>query len=405
MKRNVLSNSLKDRACTGCSICESVCPTNAIKIELNKDGFYEPNIDDEKCISCELCKKQCYKFDKNVDADTKTNYKCYSAINKSKEELKSATSGGVSIELMRECLKRGYKVVGVAYDYDEDIAITKIAEYESELEQFKGSKYFQSYTVNALTEIVKDKSEQKYAFFGTPCQIYALSKYADFRKCSERFILVDLFCHGCPTINLWRKYIDHSKQKFKIADFDKIEFRSKNHGWHEFGFKFENGKSIHNSKKTNDEFYELFFGMDTHNEACYNCKMRSSLEFTDIRLGDFWGHQYDLDVEGVSAVVACSNRGESLFKSIESKFKVKEHSFDETIHSQSYGKPHAQNNELRKLTLQLLSSDIALSSVVKKYRENYSVKKKVKLHGKNILKLLPKGIYLKLKLMVHKAGK
>lgn len=48
--------------CTSCQICASVCPKEAISINLNLDGFYRPYIDKDKCVNCGICKKVCYKF-------------------------------------------------------------------------------------------------------------------------------------------------------------------------------------------------------------------------------------------------------------------------------------------------------------------------------------------------------
>ena len=61
-KRGVLGED-KLRECTGCGVCESVCPFGAIKITENNEGFYTPVIDEAKCTDCGLCKKNCYKFD------------------------------------------------------------------------------------------------------------------------------------------------------------------------------------------------------------------------------------------------------------------------------------------------------------------------------------------------------
>lgn len=47
--------------CTSCQICASVCPKEAISINLNLDGFYRPYIDKDKCVNCGICKKVCYK--------------------------------------------------------------------------------------------------------------------------------------------------------------------------------------------------------------------------------------------------------------------------------------------------------------------------------------------------------
>ena len=38
----------KDK-CTGCMVCFNCCPKKAIKME-EKNGFYFPKIDEEKCI-------------------------------------------------------------------------------------------------------------------------------------------------------------------------------------------------------------------------------------------------------------------------------------------------------------------------------------------------------------------
>lgn len=402
MKNNILdSNSIKGQECTGCSMCSAVCPTNAINIELTKYGFYEPVVNNELCIECGCCKKTCYKFDGKIETDKRNDYKSYSAINKNEGELKTSTSGGVSIELMRACIDEGYKILGVAYDYEKDIAVTKIVSNKNELQQFKGSKYFQSYTADALDSMIKDKTNQKYAIFGTPCQIYSIAKYAEIKNNREKFILVDLFCHGCPSINLWKKYLKYSKEKNNVEKFDSIEFRSKVHGWHEFGFKFRQGNNEYNNKKINDPFYELFFDMNTHNQACYKCKMRSSIKYTDIRMGDFWGPQYDTDIKGVSAIIIGTERGSVLFNKIGNKVKVNNHEFEKTVKAQSYGKAHKYDDKLRRDTLEALSSQQSFEETIKKYKRKYSMKKKLKKNIKNNFKRLPINVYFKIKKMLH----
>ncbi len=314
MKNNVLKDSSNIHFCTGCSICAVSCPHKAITIEVTKDGFYEPVIDEDLCTGCGLCKKGCYKFDDNVLHRNEEECLVFSAMNKDSNELKTASSGAVSAELMKQCIIEGYKVLGVAYDYDKNIAVTKIVSSVEEIDKFKGSKYFQSYTLDAFYEAIRDKSEQKYAVFGTPCQIYAISKYINLYKKANRFLLVDIFCYGCPSINLWTKYLEYNKRKLGVSKFNKIEFRSKAYGWHEFCTTFYSEKGKYNSPKRNDIFYEIFFGMKPLCRACYECKMRSSLSYADIRLGDFWGYHYSTNTTGVSAVVLCTDRGKGLFK-------------------------------------------------------------------------------------------
>lgn len=387
MKNSILEKN--NDKCTSCGICEVVCPKNAIKIYLNQEGFYEPKIDEKKCISCGICKKTCIKF-KNIEKN-KINLLTYAAKNKNNYILRKSSSGGVSYELMKECIKQEYKIVGVAYDYKEETAITKLEKEDKNLEQFFGSKYMQSYTVEALKEIIKN-SNDKYAIFGTPCQIFSLVKYADGKNLREKFLFVDLFCHGCPSINLWKKYLESKKRKYNIENFDEIEFRSKCYGWHEMSYAFKQNNSIFFSSLEKDSFYEIFLDKNVFNRACYGCEIRTSFDYCDIRLGDLWGKTYDKDTEGVSAVVITSEKGKDLFENVAEKFFIKEHSLEEVLTFQSCSKQHIENRKIRKVTLDLLKSDLTMDEIIKEYRKNYSLKKKIK---KALIRFLKKYLSLK----------
>ncbi len=398
---NILDENIL-RDCTGCGMCSAVCPTNAIKIELNSQGFYNPAVNEDTCVNCSLCKKVCYKFDKEAKIKESLPIECFSAVNKNDEELQNCSSGGVSIELMRECLKQGYYVVGVAYDYKKDIAVTKIAKSDEELEVFRGSKYFQSYTEEAFKSVINDKSGQKYAIFGTPCQIYAFNKLSQAKGNSSKYIFIDIFCHGCPSLNLWKKYLLYQKNKLGVKEFDKIKFRSKTYNWHEFAFEFFSQNHKYLSEKYNNPFYEMFFSKDVMNNACYDCITRSNIQYTDIRLGDFWGSQFDSDTKGVSAVVINTERGQRLFSAVAERFNVKAFSFGEVIAAQSYGKIHNCNIEKRKKSLQLINGDMTINEAVKKYRKMNSLKTNIKRMLKTAIKHLPSKVYICFRGLSHK---
>ena len=387
--------------CTGCSMCMAVCPHSAIAVTLNQEGFYTPTVNEDECINCGVCKKVCYKFDAEINSNVENNVECLSAINRNETELEMASSGAVSIELMRQCLKLDFKVVGVAYNKASNMAFSEIVDTAEKLELFRGAKYFQSDTTKAFCEIANDKSEQKYAIFGTPCQIYAFSRLAEIRG-KDRYLFIDIFCHGCPSIHLWKKYLEYSKTKFCVNDFDKISFRSKTHGWHEFCFTFTQSNTQFNSSKYSDPFYELFFDMNALNKACYDCIPRSSVNATDIRIGDFWGWQYDHNTDGVSAVVLCSEKGKALFRGVRDKFECKPHSFSEVIAAQSYGKIHSFNEAVRSETLALLSSKKELRNIIAACRKRNPIKVRVKRLLKIVLKHLPVKIYSSLRQQSHK---
>lgn len=388
--------------CSGCGMCVAVCPVSAIAMKLNIDGFYEPQIDNNICTNCGICKKSCYKYDGNIDIKTDENYTVYSAINKNNEELLNTTSGGVAIELSRECIRQGYKVIGVSYDYEKNIAMTQIANTEEDVEKFKGSKYFQSYTVEAFQVAVQDKSNQKYAVFGTPCQIYAFRKYLKTTNKEKQFILIDVFCHGCPSMNLWNKYLDYIKKKLNVTKFDYIQFRSKACDWHEYCFSFSKNNVNYDTKKTNNPFYLLFFSMNAFAKSCYTCKPRNTLEFTDLRLGDFWGYQYDTNKTGVSIVVPTTKKGDDLFISVKDKFFINKFELKNSVKGQSYRKFREENIDERKFILDLLKSNLTMDQVCKKYKKTLPLKTKIIFETKNFIKKLPTSVYFKIKNFVHK---
>ena len=343
---------LKVNECCGCAICEAVCPKDAIKIVLTDEGFYEPVINEEKCVNCSVCTKTCYK---GLELDIKKPYKdgieTYSAYNNDAHDRYHSSSGGLASVLAKQCIADGYTVVGVEYDYIEEIAKTSFAKTEEEVYKFSGSKYFQSKNIDALKAIMSDGKDTKYAIFGTPCQIYALRKYARDKKCEERFLFVDIFCHGCPSLKLWEKYLAYIKKKSKFDKFDSIEFRSKRAGWHEYVYVFKSGEREYVTKKNFNMFYTMFFDKNILCRACYDCRVRSSFDFPDIRIGDFWGKRFDTNADGVSAVVVCTQRGKELFQKIEDKISFERQSLEEVVAWQSFGKTHSCDEKLRAVAL------------------------------------------------------
>lgn len=49
----------KKEDCCGCTACYAICPTSAISMIPDKEGFDYPQVDEEKCIRCYQCLKVC----------------------------------------------------------------------------------------------------------------------------------------------------------------------------------------------------------------------------------------------------------------------------------------------------------------------------------------------------------
>ena len=66
-----------------------------------------------------------------------------------------------------------------------------------------------------------------------------------------------------------------------------------------------------------DIFYKLFLGDFCMNSACRDtCRFKYDKSSADIRIGDLWGSIYKNNEDGVSAVVAFTNRGSLLINKL-----------------------------------------------------------------------------------------
>lgn len=392
---NVLSEK-PIRECTSCQMCAAVCPADALSIHLDGDGFYRPFIDAGKCVDCGLCLKVCYKFDNNLKqtpSDKLQDYSLYSAWARDKGVRNQTTSGGIADILAKQFVAEGYKVIGVVYDTDTGRASHKVAGDAQTTDLFRGSKYIQSYSVDAFKEMVNTVKSEKYAIFGLPCQIYSIARYLENRGLRDNAILIDLYCHGCPSMLVWDKLSKEISQKTGFNKFQLVNWRSKIKGW---GFFYivvvVDGKIVYKSSPYNDEFYHLFFSNLVLNTSCKDCILRSTLEYTDIRLGDFWGDKFKSNNKGVSGVSVVTNRGEYWFGRIKEEIKFNRELFADFLPTQSWGCEYNVDERLRSLLLSNMKTDKDLKEIVRPILNSLSFLDKFKIHIREIIYLLPNFI-------------
>ena len=335
--------------CYGCGVCATVCSKHIIKISLNVDGFYEPCIiDQSKCTDCGLCIKVCaYSNDELALKDQCT--KSYAAWSNDAQVRRKCSSGGVGFEIGRILIEKGYKVCGVRYNPNMNRAEHYIASTIEELIPSIGSKYIQSYTVDGFKAI--DRKE-KFLVTGTPCQIDSFRRYIRKFRCEDNFVLMDFFCHGVPSMWLWRKYVSGVEER--IGKVTYASWRNKFTGrydtwamsmdgeqleekvdWHDsYNILIKGGKGDYNSRLSQgDMFYRLFLSDVCLGKACYDkCKFKYGKSSADIRIGDLWGKTYKDNEDGVSAVIAFTQKGENVLKQCNCTFI--EHSFETVAEGQ-----------------------------------------------------------------------
>lgn len=317
--------------CYGCSLCASICPKHIISLKLSKTGFYQPVIvNDGDCVQCGLCLKVCAYTNAlpNIDRAIVQGFATWS---KEPVVRRMASSGGTGFELARLLLHKGYKVIAVRYNAEQQRAEHYIAETEEDLIQSMGSKYIQSFSEEAFRAM---KKGGKYLVTGTPCQIASMRRYVQMKKMEDDVVLMDFFCHGVPSKLLWDKYV--AELEPKIGKVIYASWRNKRAGWHDswamgldgdkqdpsvdwhdsYNTLIRGGKTFYSRKRSEgDLFYKFFLSDVCFNKACYkDCKFKNLQSAADIRIGDLWGHKYAENEDGVTGVLTFTERGEKVLR-------------------------------------------------------------------------------------------
>lgn len=302
-------------SCFGCGVCENTCPVHAIKMRGDGMGFLYPEVDENVCISCGKCLRECPDEEDARKEVFTTPEKYYGVRLKDPDELAKSQSGGAFGALAQFVLAHGGVVYGAVFD--SECKVTHIgAVTKEELERMHGSKYVQSKIVGSLDDIKKNLANGKTVLFsGTPCQVAAVKLHIT-KKLQERLILVDILCHGVGAPSIWASHIQNivnkSGQKIKAA-----KCRDKNiSGWHGFteNIVLNDGNSVHS-----DEYTEIFMKQIAYRQSCYQCPFANIQRVGDITIGDLWGVEKTQladeasDEKGMSLLMVNTEKGVSVF--------------------------------------------------------------------------------------------
>lgn len=297
--------NIKDR-CTGCSACESTCPTGAIKMELNCDGFYTPIISGDMCIHCSKCLKVC-PLDKKIGELKKRSYYGW---HKDSEVRYNSSSGGVFRALADEVIAQGGVVYGAVYSKDWRTVTFDDSDHTS-LENIQKSKYTASNPSGIYPKIKKELDlGRKVLFCGTPCQNAGLTKYLG--RPYSNLLRCDFVCGGMSSLTFYREHLETLEKKYN-SKIEKIDFRPKKRGWgkQRIQVNFKNGKRY--MKRSHlDSYFKCFANEHVSvRETCLDCEFYS-YHVSDITLADFWGYKMAKVKkfrEGLSLIVGNTKEG------------------------------------------------------------------------------------------------
>lgn len=306
--------------CCGCYGCYNVCPTSAVTMEVDSEGFWYPIVDKDKCINCKLCEKVCpiINFSKS-----KGLLEAYASYNLNEDIREKSSSGGMFTALAEYVLRNEGIVFGVEFSTNLEV-IHCLVRNEEELNKIRGSKYVQSKIGDTYSQAKEYLEKNRIVLFsGTPCQIQGLKHYL--QKDYENLLCIDLICHGVPSPLVWNSYIEEVSNGKEIIN---MTFRDKMLGWKESTLRyfFENGDELR-ERYSESAYIKGFIQNCFLRPSCYQCQFKGLERMSDLTLGDFWGIENVLpdlnSKKGISLVLVHSIKGKKLLNEVSEKIFIK----------------------------------------------------------------------------------
>ena len=306
--------------CTGCGACLNICPSKAIVMEQNTEGFLYPTIENTLCINCNACENICPVI--NPVYDNNDRPECYAAM-ASDEIRKLSSSGGIFSVAAEHILKQGGCVCGAAFDDNMTLRHIIISDV-NELAKLRGSKYLQSNTGKCYQRIKKILNKnQKVLFVGTPCQIAGVKAYL--QQEYHNLICIDIICHGTPSPKVYQKYLAELVGKEKVIG---ANFRDKIKGWSPYLTTTTTTTRVLRFPASQDIYMKAFLNNLCLRKSCGNCTFNKLPRQGDITIGDFWGiDKYNKnfnDQKGTSVILTNTEKGKKFLEEISEKLKLLE---------------------------------------------------------------------------------
>lgn len=337
MQRSNIKYTVDNVLCTGCGICEDVCPTQSIEIKRVKSE-YRPLLNEETCLSnkCGRCLKVCpgvgidlvqmaqaqyptAKTDKYIGRYVKT----YTGYSMDRDIRYHSASGGLVsqflIYLLDKKIVDGAVVTGFS-DADHITPVSYIARSKEDVLKARSSKYCPVAMNKVGNEIVK--SDGKYVIVGLPCHIQGFRKRAAIDKRFRDKVVgyFTIYCSSNRTFNaqeyLFRKYsVDKANiSYFAYRDNGCLGNMVVRQGGEFPSLTTEKSSECRKSKSLISISYTHYYGalrsyFKPH--RCLTCIDHYG-ELADICFGDIHTKPYSEDKVGISSCIVSSERYNSL---------------------------------------------------------------------------------------------
>ena len=384
----MIDKELKNKKdCMGCHACANICPKSCILMETDQEGFLYPTVDYNLCIKCKKCINVCPIINKEEVMNDPVTYSC---INNDETIRLDSSSGGIFTLVAEKVIAQGGAVFGASFNNQFEVEHVFV-ETKEDLGKLRGSKYVQSKIGNSYKKAKEFlDSGREVLFTGTPCQITGLKSYLE--KFYTNLSTMDIVCHGVPSPEVWRKYVEFREIEAG-SPAQRIAFRRKNEGWKRYSvsFLFKNNTEYRQNLR-NDLYMRAFLKDVCLRPSCYECEFKTLNRQSDITLADFWGIQNILpemdDDKGTSLIFVNSEMGQRLFNETKDKMLYQEVDIHEAVKYNSAAIKSVGYNPKREDFFGELDK-IDFDKLVKKYctdKLEVRVKRKIKSTISVILK-------------------
>lgn len=216
---NNITYTVNNHLCTGCGICEDVCPKQAISIT-RMHGEHRPILDKSLCLGdkCGRCLKVCPGVGINLVgiakehlADTSVKEDKYigryvglhTGYSLDEDIRYHSASGGMVSQFLIYLLEKNIIDGALVTSYGDDhiTPISYIARTADEVINARSSKYCPVALNKIGNEIAR--SEGKYVVVGTPCHIQGFRKRAAIDRCFREHVVgyFSIYCSSGRTFN------------------------------------------------------------------------------------------------------------------------------------------------------------------------------------------------------------
>lgn len=294
--------------CTGCGVCEDICPKHCITIH-KTNGEHRPEVNEDACSKCGKCLKVCpgigidfqkYQLEAhglNGDIYIGKYVGLHTGYSLDDDIRYHSASGGMVSQFLIYLLDKKVIDGAVVTGYREDhiTPYSYIARTREDVINARSSKYC-PVALNKVGNEIASLDEGKYVIVGTPCHIQGFRKrMAIDRKLRERIVgLFSIYCSSQRSYNA-QDYLFHHYQVDK-NDIKYFAYRD-NGCLGNLTIEQNNGKNVSVPYTT---FYGPMLRSFFKPHRCLTCIDHYG-ELADVCFGDIHIKPYDEDKVGISS--------------------------------------------------------------------------------------------------------